>query len=509
MLTFFSKFSCFHEGHHPGFLPYRFVRVHKHLFFPRSPHTPTDLGMLRHSLRRLNSAAHDPYNCLISKVLPAPEPRLSGNLAGLSYVAKDNICTKNLPTTCASKILSNYTSPFSATVIDQLEAAGLVLVGKGNLDEFGMGLSTMFSHFGASINPRYKEQRICGGSSGGSAAAVAGGLADFSLGTDTGGSVRQPASYCGIVGFKPSYGRISRYGVVAYGQGFDCVGILAHDVHTTRKVYDTLDVYDDKDITSMSQQLREKISKLTNDASCKQSGRKLRIGIPKEFLLTEVHEETTAEVESILHKLVSLGHSVYAVSIPSMGRLLSAYYTLATVEAASNMSRFDGIRYGKSVETDVNSLVSSDALIRKNRSDGLGTEVQRRLILGNYTLSAESGDNFYRATKIRRRLVGEFNDVFAMPNLLTGLSAPEQGCDVLIGPSASGKAPLMDEYRDEVRRNFLNEYINDVYTVPASMAGLPAISVPCKNKDYGVQVIGQYGDDQTVLAVAELIESLN
>lgn len=487
------------------------MRVHKYTSFPNeTPIKPTNLKMLRHCVRRLSSATHDPYNCLISKVLPPPQPLSSGKLAGLSYVAKDNICTKNLPTTCASKILSNYTPPFSATVIDQLDAAGLVLIGKGNLDEFGMGLSTMFSHFGASINPRYKEQRICGGSSGGSAASVAGGLADFALGTDTGGSVRQPASYCGIVGFKPSYGRISRYGVVAYGQGFDCVGILAHDVSTTRKVYETLDVYDEKDITSMSTNLRKKVLKHYSDRSSSEKGpeRKLHVGIPKEFLLTEVHEETTAQLEAILHKLVGLGHSVYAVSIPSMGRLLSAYYTLATVEAASNMSRFDGIRYGKSVKADVNSLVSSDALIRKNRSDGFGTEVQRRLILGNYTLSAESGDNFYRATRIRRKLVAEFNDVFAMPNLLTGLSAPEQGCDVLIGPSASGKAPLMDEYRDEVRRNFLNEYINDVYTVPASMAGLPAISVPCKNKDYGVQVIGQYGDDRTVLAVAELIESL-
>lgn len=462
--------------------------------------------------------------------MPRPQPGLSGKLAGLTYVAKDNICTKDLPTTCASKILSNYTPPFSATVIDQLDAAGLVCVGKGNLDEFGMGLSTMFSHFGASINPRYKEQRICGGSSGGSAAAVAGGIADFALGTDTGGSVRQPASYCGIVGFKPSYGRISRYGVVAYGQGFDCVGILAHDVHTTKKVYETLDVYDEKDITSMSIQIREK-TKLKGDvvttSECSESSggsdlsvdngggkrqRRLRIGIPKEFLLTEVHEETTAEVESILHKLVKLGHSVYSVSIPSMGRLLSAYYTLATVEAASNMSRFDGIRYGNSVnslDSLGSELVSSDALIRKNRSDGLGTEVQRRLILGNYTLSAESGDNFYKATRIRRRLVNEFNDVFSMPNYLTALPPPEHGCDVLIGPSASGMAPLMDEYKDEVRRNFLNEYINDVYTVPASMAGLPAISVPCKNKDYGIQVIGQYGDDETVLDVAELIESLN
>lgn len=465
--------------------------------------------MLRRSNRLLhtaNHAVHDPYNSLISAILSPPALKTSGALAGFTFVAKDNICTENLPTTCASKILSNYLSPFSATVINQLENAGLVLVGKSNMDEFGMGLSTMFSHYGASINPRFTEKRICGGSSGGSAAAVASGIADFALGTDTGGSIRQPASYCGIIGFKPSYGRLSRFGVIAYGQGFDCVGVLANDVNTTRKVFETLDVYDPQDITSMSNETRHQINLKSQVASLK--NRKLRIGVPKEFLLTEVHEETTAQVESILHKLIDLGHSVYAVSIPSVDKLLSAYYTLATVEAASNMSRFEGIRYGRPAPTKKEHLISGNELIYRNRLDGLGTEVQRRITIGNYTLSSESGDNFYRATRLRRKLVGEFDDVFASRNPLTLLTGLENKCDILIGPSASGRAPLMNEYRDEIRKNFLNEYLNDVYTVPASMAGLPAISVPCADKDFGVQVIGQYGDDSMVLFVAELIESI-
>lgn len=473
---------------------------------PYSSTKTTHTTMLRRGLRLLSTASHDPYNCLISAVQPPLLVKKSGILAGLKYVAKDNICTTELPTTCGSAILSNYTSPFDATVVSQLEEEGLTLVGKGNLDEFGMGLSTMFSHFGASVNPLFVEKRICGGSSGGSAAAVAGGLADFALGTDTGGSVRQPASYCGIVGFKPSYGRLSRYGVVAYGQGFDCVGILANDVATTKKVFNVLNRHDSKDITSMSETTREKV----REASRPITGRKLRIGVPEEFLLSEVHQKTIEQVESILHKLIEQGHTVVATSVPSMGRLLSAYYTLATVEAASNISRFDGIRYGKSTSTtDLSSLISGDALIRKNRSAGLGREVQRRLILGNYTLSAESGDNFYRATKLRGKLVQEFNDILSFPNFLTNLPANEAACDVLIGPSASDKAPLMSEYESEVKRNFLNEYVNDVYTVPASMAGLPAISVPCEDRAYGIQVIGQYGDDSTVLNVAQLIESLN
>lgn len=471
----------------------------------------TTQSILRQNLRQLSTVSRDAYNCLITTIVsPSAESSAlkgTGTLKGLKYVAKDNICTEGILTTCGSKILSNYKPPFSATVVSRLNEEGLVLVGKGNLDQFGMGLSTMFSHFGSTINPRYKEPRICGGSSGGSAAAVAAGIADFSLGTDTGGSVRQPASYCGIVGFKPSYGRISRYGVVAYAQGFDCVGILAPNVHTTKKVYNTLDAYDPKDITSMSDKTRDKISRMSKYGDHAGS-RKLRIGVPEEFLLSEVHEETLTQVETILHKLIKLGHSVFAVSVPSMGRLLSAYYTLATVEAASNMARFDGIRYGQLCQSDTDELSTSDAIIRNNRSKGLGPEVQRRIVLGNYTLSAESGDNFYRANRLRHNLVEEFNDVFSMPNLLTSLSAPSEGCDVLLGPTASGKAPLMEEYQNDVNRNFLNEYINDVYTVPASMAGLPAISVPCENKDYGVQIMGQYGDDETVLAVAELIEGL-
>lgn len=470
--------------------------------------------MIRPSLRRLNEAVPDYFNCLVSRRSFTPTNVLSGPLGSTTFAAKDNIATVLEPTTCGSEILNNYTSPFQATVVTQLENAGLVLVGKANMDEFGMGSSTTFSSHGPTLNPRFPEKRISGGSSGGSAAAVAGGLADFSLGTDTGGSVRQPASYCGIVGFKPSYGRLSRYGVVAYAQGLDCVGILSKDVSLAKRVFSVLDKHDGKDITSMPTSTREKITQIqaTRDAP-----RKLKIGVPKEFILDELHTETAGILESVLLGLMKLGHSVYPVSILSINKLLSAYYTLATAEAASNLSRFDGIRYG-SAKNDLDAQEAGGntegegdghALIVRQRTKHLGPEVQRRIILGNYTLSAEAGDNYIRATQHREKLVQEFNQVFELPNFLWENSEiGNGGCDVLIGPTAFGKAPTFEEYENQRKDTFLNEYLNDIFTVPASMAGLPAISVPFGNGDCGVQVMGQYGDDQSVLEVAELIERL-
>ncbi|GEQ67311.1 hypothetical protein JCM33374_g975 [Metschnikowia sp. JCM 33374] len=474
--------------------------------------------MLRPSLRRLNEHAPDYFNCLVSRRKVARTSPSSGPLGCTTFAAKDNIATTLEPTTCGSKILGNYTSPFQATVVTQLESAGSVLVGKANMDEFGMGSSTTFSSHGPTLNPRFSEKRIAGGSSGGSAAAVAAGLADYALGTDTGGSVRQPASYCGVVGFKPSYGRISRYGVVAYAQGLDCVGILGKNVQLTRTVFGVLDQHDEKDITSMAQVTREQISQKQRRST---QTRKFSIGIPQEFLLDEVHPETLSILASLLGKLIQQGHSVHPVSISAIGNSLSAYYTLATAEAASNLSRFDGIRYGNGVfaekaEANVESKDSqgkADAnaqnLIIQNRTHNLGSEVQRRIILGNYTLSSEAGDNYVRATQHRKKLVQEFDQVFAFPNYLWGDAVATGGvCDVLIGPTAFGKAPTFEEYQEQQKETFLNEYLNDIFTVPASMAGLPAVSVPYGHGDCGVQVMGQYGDDATVLEVAELIETI-
>ncbi|KAJ8146399.1 hypothetical protein OY671_000556 [Metschnikowia pulcherrima] len=465
---------------------------------------------MRPSFRKLNELAPDYFNCLVSRRRFQRTQRSSGALGNTTFAAKDNIATTIEPTTCGSEILKSYISPFQASVITQLEQAGSVLVGKANLDEFGMGSSTTFSCHGPTINPRFKEKHIAGGSSGGSAAAVAAGLADFALGTDTGGSVRQPASYCKIVGFKPSYGRISRYGVVAYGQGLDCVGILSENVALATRVYSVLDRYDEKDITSMPTETRQLISKKQSSID---KSRRLKIGVPQEFILDETQSSTTEMLNSVLSDLMKMGHLVHPVSIPSIGKSLPAYYTLATAEAASNLSRFDGLRYGqpsprsgnKKPETQIN----GQSLIAKQRARELGPEVQRRLILGNYTLSSEAGDNYFRATQHRKKVVEEFNEVFSFPNYLWGaVQASHEGCDVLVGPTAFGKAPSFEESATQRKETFLNEYLNDIFTVPASMAGLPAISVPYHNSDCGIQIMGQYGDDDTVLKVAELIEAL-
>lgn len=449
--------------------------------------------MLRKTPRLLTQASRDAYNSIIVSRLAAFNSL--GALANTAFIVKDNISTTDEPTTCGSPMLKEYVSPFNASVVKLLEDAGLTMAGKSNLDEFGMGSGTTFSVHGPTINPRYSEKRVCGGSSGGSAAAVAAELADFALGTDTGGSVRQPASYCGIVGFKPTYGRISRYGVVAYAQGFDTVGILAREVATAERVFKVLNKYDEKDITSLPQSIRDQITSNKKDTTS------LIIGVPKELLLAEISEDVTVQFEKVLTRLMDLGHTIKPVSIPSIGKLLSAYYTLATAEAASNLSRFDGIVYG----SDSNFSSGMDR-IAHNRSVGFGAEVQRRIVLGNYTLSSESGDYFLRATRVRRQLVRELNDIFIMANPLTGEAGNPGGCDLLISPTAFGRAPLLEEFESDTQSNFLNGYINDVLTIPGSMAGLPSISVPCEDKDFGVQIMGQFGDDMKVLEAAEIVE---
>lgn len=453
--------------------------------------------MFRQLRRLITTGARDCNSIVLVRAAVESRP---GSLHGSSFILKDNFTTTQEPTTCGSRMLETYVSPFDATAVHLLEAAGLELVGKSNMDEFGMGSSTTYSIHGPTVNPRYEEVRISGGSSGGSAAAIAANLADFALGTDTGGSVRQPASYCGIVGFKPTYGRLSRYGVVAYAQGFDTVGILAKNVDTVKKVYGVLNKPDEKDITSLPESIRAKLAK-------PKSQNMLTIGIPREFLLAELSSETILQFENILVKLTDLGHTVKPVSVPAIGKLLSTYYTLATAEAASNLSRFDGIRYGHLLEVG-----SGIDRMARNRSAGFGPEVQRRIVLGNYTLSSESADFYLQATHLRKKLVEEFNDVFALRNILTNgetfeTERTEEGCDVLMCPTAFGKAPTLAEFESNTENNFLNGYINDILTVPASLAGLPAISVPCENADFGVQVMAQFGDDSTVLELASVIET--
>ncbi|KAK6199279.1 amidase signature domain-containing protein [Scheffersomyces amazonensis] len=412
----------------------------------------------------------------------------SGVLSGTSFIVKDNIATKVGYTTAASKSLHDYQSPFDATVVRLLRHQGSKLVGKANLDEFGMGSSTTNSMFGPTINPKYdNEDRIAGGSSGGSAAAVAADMASFSLGTDTGGSVRLPASYCGVVGFKPTYGRISRWGVIPYAQTLDTVGILSKDVDIVEKVYEVLNQYDEKDPTCMTTKVRNNIVSTAKG--------QLTIGIPEQFIIEELDQDTKIAWELTLHKLVQLGHSLKVVSIPSIKKSLSTYYTLATAEAASNLSRYDGIRYG--YKSDNN---NEDDTIVSSRCESFGQEVQRRIILGNYTLSSESGDHYLKAAQVRQELVQEFNQVFKLPHPLLENELKLNNCDVLVSPTALSKPPTLKEYDEKNEENFLNSYLNDILTVPASLAGLPTISIPINGT--GIQFMTQYGDDSILFSIA-------
>lgn len=453
---------------------------------------------------RRGLGTHDKFNSLISLV--KSKKRLSEEdavkpLSGTSFVAKDNIAFPEGYTTCASKALSNYRSPFKATVIELLEDAGLDLIAKANMDEFGMGSSNVESYFGPVINPAFdNERRIAGGSSGGSAAAVRSEASTFALGTDTGGSVRLPAAYTGVIGFKPTYGRVSRWGVIPYAQTLDTVGILAREISVVKQVFNTIDQHDEKDVTSVPERIRADWSGLPRIAEVKDT----TIGVPEEFLVEELSSCSRQVWYNVLNSLRKLGCRIKPVSIPLIKKLLLAYYTIVSAEAASNLSRYDGVRYGFN-SADTHGTVHD--IILRNRSSAFGQEVQRRIILGNYTLSSESGDHYLKATEVRKMLVKEFNQVFSTQHMLFLDEEPAaSGCDVLISPTYTSIPCTFDEYHSMNEDNFLSSYTNDILTVPASLAGLPAISVPYQKRNTSetkipeaIQVIAQHGNDEFLL----------
>lgn len=429
---------------------------------------------------------------------------------------KDNICTSDLPTTAGSRILERFKSPYDATVVSKLRQAGAVIVGKTNLDEFGMGSHSTHSHFGSvcQIDPTDGATELsAGGSSGGSAVAVATGQCWAALGTDTGGSVRLPAAYTGVVGFKPSYGRLSRWGVIAYANSLDTVGILAKSSSDARTVFESLDEYDTQDPTSLTPSTRARIA--TSHLS--KRNRKLRIGLPIEYNISELTPSVRNAWLTTLQSLQKSGHSIHPVSLPSTRHALSAYYVLAPAEASSNLAKYDGVRYGTRSPSPDGS--PSSVLFAKTRGDGFGEEVKRRILLGAYSLSAEAIDNYFiQAQKVRRLVQRDFDAAFTAANpLLSSNSGSEQstlnedGVDVLICPTAPSPPPTIQEVK---KQDPLQAYTNDVFTVPASLAGLPALSVPARaeqdgqGENIGMQVIGQFGDDQLVLDVGEMIEHL-
>jgi aspartyl-tRNA(Asn)/glutamyl-tRNA(Gln) amidotransferase subunit A len=405
-----------------------------------------------------------------------------GLLFGLPAGIKDNIATEGTLTTCASKFLSNYKAIYDATVIKKLKSAQSVTVGKLNMDEFAMGGSNENSGFHPTHNP-WNVEYVPGGSSGGSAAAVAAGEVYFALGSDTGGSIRQPAAYCGIVGMKPTYGLVSRFGLVAFASSLDQIGPLTKNVEDAAFVLQSIAGHDPMDSTSANVEIPDYISALSGDV------KGLRIAVPKEYIGKGVDPRVKESVMSALKVLEGLGATWEEVSLPHTEYAVAAYYLLASSEASSNLARFDGVRYG--VRTpNANNLIE---LYRKSRSEGFGAEVKRRIMLGTYALSSGYYDAYYlKAQKVRTLIKQDFDQVFA-------------NYDVIIGPTAPTPAFKIGEQVD----NPLTMYLNDILTIPVNLAGIPAISVPCGLVDgmpVGLQIIGKALGEATVLRTAHAFE---
>ncbi|KAL1932961.1 hypothetical protein VTP01DRAFT_8639 [Rhizomucor pusillus] len=428
-----------------------------------------------------------------------------GPLAAIPVAVKDNICTTDLPTTCASQILKDFSSPYDATAVSFLRQAGAVIVGKTNMDEFGMGSANIFSHFGPVHNPK-DIARVAGGSSGGSAAAVAADMCSIALGSDTGGSVRLPASYCGVVGFKPSYGRISRYGLVTYANSLDTIGILARSVEDVKQVYDVISKYDTKDPTCMLPEVRQTVDPLDDAVAAKWKAGDLSglvIGIPQEYYVKPLDVSILEIWRKGIRQFRELGATVVSINLPHTKLALSAYFTIALAEASSNLARYDGVRYGFCS----NDTATEGALYAQTRSNGFGPEVKRRIMLGTHVLTAGTYDkHFLPAQKARRLVQQDFDQVFIQPNILNNRSqsGSYQTVHAILTPCAISAAPSIVECTTS--QSAAEPYLNDVMTVPASLAGLPAISVPFGESNgypVGLQLITQYGYDRFLLQLAQ------
>lgn len=424
----------------------------------------------------------DKYNAFLTTAeIPQIPGTESGILSGIRIAIKDNISTKDLETTCASKILKGYIPPYDATAVVKLKEAGAIIAGKTNLDEFGMGSTTENSAFGPTLNPN-DTSRATGGSSGGSAAAVAAGLVPMALGSDTGGSIRCPASWCGIVGLKPSYGRVSRYGLIAYANSFEQIGPMAGNVRDCAKLFSVIAGYDKKDSTSVNKPYH--LSSLNAEIKGK------TIGVIKEYFAKGVDADVAATVKSAIATLEKKGATIKEISIPSMKYALAAYYVTCTCEASSNLDRFDGVRYGE-IAPDMN-VPWHDAYTRV-RTAGFGTEVRRRILLGTFALSAGYYGKYYvKARYARQTIARDFTKAL-------------NECDMLVGPTMPNVAPKLGE----LTTNPLEMYQADILTVPANIAGIPAISIPCgnvRNLPVGLQIMGRLYDEETILNAALAFE---
>lgn len=452
----------------------------------------TSIELTKACLKRIKQVDRKLHACLaidekgaLKKAAAADKQREAGNdlpLLGIPFLAKDNIMTKGIVTTAGSKMLETYVPPYTATIVKRLEEAGAILLGKTNLDEFAQGSSTEYSAFGSTKNP-WDLERVPGGSSGGSAAAVAADMCLFALGTDTGGSVRHPAAFCGLVGMKPTYGLCSRFGLIAMTSSTDVPGVLAKTAEDTKEVLKIMRGEDDYDATTMA----------TTNAQLglekKSDWRHITIGVPKEYLSLSMTPAIQSSFNKILEMLKKQGAKVKSVSLPLTPYAVAAYYVITPAEISSNLARFDGIRFGHVAKKGKNLLEH----YIKTREEGFGVEVKRRIILGTFALSAGYADAYYhRAQAVREGIKAEFEKVF-------------KTCDVLLTPMTPTSA-----FKIGSKKNPLAMYLEDVFSVPVSLAGVPAVSVPVVKKPLpiGVQIIGAQFSDFKLLSLAHQLEEV-
>ena len=408
---------------------------------------------------------------------------ITGEFAGIPIGIKDNICTKGVKTTCSSKMLENFVSPYDATVMDKLNSENLINLGKLNMDEFAMGGSTEYSYFKKTRNP-WNLNKVPGGSSGGSAAAVAARMVPWALGSDTGGSIRQPASFCGVVGLKPTYGLVSRYGLVAFASSLDQIGPITKDVRDCATLLNLIAGHDEKDTTSIEVEKKDYTKALKNDV------KGLKIAVPKEFFGEGINEEVKATLEKAIETYKELGAEVEEISLDVAKYSLATYYIIACAEASSNLGRFDGIRYTYRTPEFKNLR----DLYKKSRSEGFGPEVKRRIILGTYVLSSGYYDAYYKkAQQVRTMVVNEFNKVFEKYDVILTPTSPTVAFD--IGSKSN---------------NPLEMYLADICTVSVNIAGLPGISIPCgvdsDGMPIGMQIIGNKFQEEKILNTAYAFE---
>lgn len=406
-------------------------------------------------------------------------------LAGVPIAIKDNISTEGVQTTCSSKMLSGYVPPYTATAVKNLEKAGMIVVGKTNMDEFAMGSTTETSFFGATHNP-YDTNKVPGGSSGGSAAAVSASMIPCALGSDTGGSIRQPASYCGVTGLKPTYGTVSRYGLIAYASSLDQIGPIAKDALDCAAITDIIKGKDYLDGTSLELESASYLNNISTDI------RGMKIAVPRECFTGGIQDEVRKAVLDCAKTLEGLGAVIKEVSLPFYDYAIPSYYIIATAEASSNLSRFDGVKYGYSADSPIN----LNDLLKRTRSEGFGEEVKKRIMLGTFVLSSGYYDAYYKkALQVKAIVKNEFDKVFA-------------DYSAIICPTAPTTAPVIGESLKDT----MKMYLSDIYTVPVNIAGLPGISLPCgfdaKGMPIGAQLLGQRLSEQTLFNISAAYQSV-